>query len=467
MKKVKSILSVLLSLCLTIPFMAGCNGSKTKNAVNSGGNVPVVRVVVPGLSEKSTTDPISGITSLGLQDFENYLNKKVTGAHIKLSSIPWDGWIQKIEAMATAGEMDVGFFTNQVAVPDWYMDLTPYLEKDPTVNMKTLSNIFIEPAVYYTKYKSYNYPEATNKIFGLPMTMACNVCVYDKKLFSDWGMKVPDENATMDDLVNMAVKMTGKNPVTGKQNYGAFIGATWLEWYAISYDAVKSIKSDDMKISGLNKSEYVDYIKNSPEVLNYFNAIQKLVSSSPEGIATNTGNENFFTPDNNIAINFDTNTVTGPMMKYVVANKKDVTDRFAPILIPTGKNGKQGFPEFFRFSVCKKASNPDAAWDVVKQLTTNKDIVNFYLTNYAVDKISALKDTSGMKIMENSVNKKRHDYQMKTVFLTDDYWTWRTPLQDVNKLMISKTLTPEAARAKFYDGVNTWVENTKAQLGQK
>ena len=56
--------------------------------------------------------------------------------------------------------------------------------------------------------------------------------------------------------------------------------------------------------------------------------------------------------------------------------------------------------------------------------------------------------------------------QMSSVFITDDYWTWRTPLQEVNNLVVSKEITPEEARTKFYEGVETWVNNTKAQLGQ-
>ena len=102
----------------------------------------------------------------------------------------------------------------------------------------------------------------------------------------------------------------------------------------------------------------------------------------------------------------------------------------------------------------------------MKDLTTTPEIVDFYLTNYATDKISCLKDTSAVSMMSYELNQKRHDYQMETVYLTNDYWTWRVPLQDVNNLVISKQVTPEEAREKFYEGVKAWVENTKAQLGQ-
>ena len=71
-----------------------------------------------------------------------------------------------------------------------------------------------------------------------------------------------------------------------------------------------------------------------------------------------------------------------------------------------------------------------------------------------------------MKCMEYDINKKRHENQLKTMFITDDYWFWRTPMQNVLSQVIAKQVTPEQAREELYKGVNDWVENTKKQLGQ-
>lgn len=456
MTRTKKWLALVLAICLIAIIPTALAGDVK----------PVVRVVVPGISEQSTTDPISGITTLGLGDFENFLNSKIQSATIKLISIPWDGWIQKIEAMVNANEMDVGFFTNQVAVPDWYADLTPYLTSDAVVNFDTLSDFYIDPAVYYTTYKSFNYPEATGKVFGLPMTIACNYMVIDKLLFEQWGVELPQDGVTFDELVAMAEQMTGENPVTGEHNYGAYLRSYWLEWFAISYDAVKAVESDTMLLSEFDKAAYVDYIKDSPEVLNFFTAISRLVDCAPEGITTDTGNEKFFTEENDIAINFDVNSSSSLYTKYMYADQTDILDRFLPVLVPTGSNGQQGFPEFFRFAITKSAKDPGVAWEVVKELTTNSEIVDFYLTNYATDKISALADVSNVSMMQYPFNQARHAHQMKSVFKTNDYWTWRVPLQDVNKQILSRQVTPEEARLQFYQGVDNWVENTKAQLGQ-
>ena len=480
----KKLISIILSVILTASMiLTGCggndsptsgNGSSGEAAENkteekskdSAAGKEVVRVVVPGISEEATIDPISGIEKKGLGDFEAFLEEQIPEYDINLVSIPWDGWIQKMETLVTSGEVDVGFYTNQEAVPGWYQDLTEYLNKDEEVNFDNLNQLFIDPAVFYTKYNSFNYPESTGQVFGLPMTMASNIIVYDKKLFEDWGIEEPTENTTFTELVDLAEKMTGKNPVTGLTNYGGYLFSTWMEWYAISYDAVKTYESDTMLLSDMDTDEYVEYIKDSPEVLNYFTDMIRLVDCCPEGVATGSGNEKFFTEDNDIAINFDTNNVGANYMKYIYAQDDKMTERFIPLMVPTGKNGMEGFPEFFRFSITKAAKNPDAAWEVIKKLTTTPEIVDYYLTNYAQDKVTALADTSKISMMDYEMNKKRHDYQIKAMFVTDDYWFWRTPLQSVNNQILSKQLTADAAREEFYKGVSDWVNNTKAQLGQ-
>ncbi len=479
-KSLKAVLAMALSAAL---LLTGCTASsgQTEGSASGGGSETtagvdaaqgssegkeVVRMVVPGLSEETTIDPISGIEKKGIGEFEAFLEEQIPEYDINLVSIPWDGWIQKMETLVTSGEVDVGFYTNQEAVPDWYIDLTDYLNEDEEVNFDTLDDLFIEPAVYYTRYNSFNYPESTGQVFGLPMTMASNIIVYDRQLFQEWGVEEPTADTTFSELVDMAEQMTGKNPVTGQTNYGGYLFSTWMEWFAISYDAVKTYESDTMLLSEMDTQEYVEYIKDSPEVLNYFTDMIRLVDCCPEGVATGSGSEKFFTPDNDIAINFDTNNVSGNYMKYVYAQDTETTDRFVPLLVPTGENGMEGFPEFFRFSITKSANNPDAAWEVIKKLTTTPEIVDFYLTNYAQDKISALADTSEVTMMDYEINKQRHEYQINAMFRTDDYWFWRTPLQAVNNQVLSKQLTPEEAREAFYTGVSDWVNNTKAQLGQ-
>lgn len=456
-KSIKRVIGAVLTTSLLVSMLG------VTNVAVFADDKETVRILVPGLSEQSTIDPISGLETKGLPEFQEFLNEQIPDYNIEVKTIAWDGWIQSMEAMVTAGDIDVGFFTNQEAVPDWYADLTPYLEKDEEVNFDNLSDLYIEPAVHYTTYKSFNHPEDTGKVYGLPMTVACNLITYDSKLFEEWGVEEPTEDMIFSELVDLAEKMTGTNPVTGKQNYGGYMYSSWTEWYSLCYNAIKPYLSDDMDINNMDMDEFVEYMKTSPEMKAYFSDLIRLVDCCNPAVATGSGAENWLTEDNDIAINFDVNGHTKTYMQYVYADDTEMTDRYKALLIPTGDAG-EGFPEFFRFAIANNTEHGDAAWDVIKQLTTNKEIIDFYLKNYAYDKLSCLKDTSGISMMEDyDINVKRHDYQMDNMFITDDYWYWRTPMQTVINQILSKQYTADEAVEAMYDGVNEWINNIKQQ----
>jgi ABC-type glycerol-3-phosphate transport system substrate-binding protein len=461
---------LMLVLCVLTSFsMVFAGGSSEDGPSADGANQTKEKVVMllPGLSDNDTIDPITGIKSLGLNSFEELLAQEIPDVEVDLVSIPWDGWIQKLEAMMTSGEADIGFYTNQVAVPDWFDDISTYLDTDEDLNFNNLNKVFNAPSLAYLPYKSFNYPEATDNIYGLPLTQNNYCIIYDTKLFDQWGVDYPTNDTTMHEMVQMAKKMTGINPVTGKQNYGAYIVSYWMEWYAVSYDAVKTMKLDNMDIDNFDTEEYIDYIKDSPEVLQYFEDMATIVECSPKGISTKSGNEKFLMDNNDIAINFDVLSGSPAYLGDMYAGLDEITNRFKAIGIPTGaKNGMQGFPEFFKLGVAKKANNPDLAWKVLKTIMTDNKILNFYLMNYGKDKLPSVVDVTGIETFDYPLNQYRKQYQSETGFITDDYWTWRIALQDVNNEIISKTVTPLEAREKFYEYAKKWVANTKSQLGK-
>ena len=466
----KKVLCVLLAILVSLTlFSCSKNSDSSNQSGSSKSGKEVVRILIPGLNEQKTVDPISGLVTLSRSDLEKYLEEKIPEYDINVVSIAWDGWIQKTETLISSGQVDVGFYTNQEAVPNWYQDMTPFLQSDEELNFNNLEEVLITPAVENMYYKSFNYPDSTNKIYGLPYAMGCNIIMYDTKIFDDWGVPYPTSDDTFQDLVEMAKKMTGVNPVTGKQNYGAYVYSNWAEWYALCYDAVKVYhdESGTMDIADFDVKEYVDYIKDSPEVLAFFSGLTDLVKSSPAGIATRTGAEKFLTADNDIAINFDSEGYTTSYTNYVVADKTDVTDRFKALFVPAGeKNNMEGFPEFYRLAISKNAKNSQAAWEVIKAIATTPDIINYILTNYYTSKLSVLRDVDDIEFMQIPLNKERHEYQLEHLLVTDDYWNWRTPLMSVDSETISGTITAEQAREKFYEGVLNWVNNIKARQGK-
>ena len=437
-------------------------GTNSEVAVKEGKET--VRVLIPGLSEQSTIDPVSGLETKSLGELQNYMNELIPDYNIEVKTVAWDGWIQSLEAMISAGEIDIGIYTNQEAIPGWYMDLTEYLSKDEEVNLENLDEWYLESAVDYLYYKSFNHPEATDNIYGLPISMACNIITYDSQLFEEWGVEEPTEDMTFSELIDICEKMTGTNPKTGKQNYGGYLFSSWMEWYALCYDAVKPYEDESgtMDINAMDTEEYVEYIKTSEEVQNWAEDMIRLVDCCNPAVASGSGDENWLTEDNDIAIMFDCNNHTKDYMSYIYAGDEEITKRYKPLMIPAGTYG-ESFPEFFHYGITQNCKNPDAAWEVLKVMCTNKEFIDFYLSNYATDKISCLKDTEGMELMSYDLNKKRHAYQLDNLFVTDDYWYWRTAMQTVDNQILSKAYTAEQAVEALYQGVSDWVNNVKAQ----
>ena len=453
-----------LALACTFAF---ANGDTEK----SNPNAEVIRIAVPGVGERQTIDPISGIITPSADEaeekYQEMISKYLPDVEIELVPFSWDGWIQKMEVLVTSGDVDIGLFTNQVAVPDWFEDLTPYLEKDSELNLDNLDQVFIDSAVYNTYYKSFEYPSETHKIFGLPIGIANMLIIWDKEIFDHYGIEYPQEGDSFIDLAEKAEAMTGIDPVTGQRTYGAYVSDHWMEWFSLSFDAIKPLYSDDMDIFNVDENEYVEYIKDSPQLIEFFNTMLRLVDCSPAGIATGSGAERFYTSDNNIAINFAVNEYSGTWLKYLVGNVTSVTDRFRPFCVPKGESGYQGFPEYTYFAISKKAADKDLAWEVLKILTTKKEFVDFYLCNLQPDKLPVIRNCEGMEILSNDVNQYRYEYQSDSTFITDDYWYWRGVMRSsVCNNLLTKTYDAEEARQALYDGVKKWFSDTKLQLGE-
>lgn len=465
--RMKKVLAVLSGLTISASLVVGCsdaNQSTSTTSTKSSGAKKVVRVAYQGVLDKDTIDPLSGMMYKGKDALIQLLKKKLPDIDVQITTVPNTDWIQKTETLIKNGDVDVAWYTNQVQAADWFYDDSELMKNDKDVNLNTINKIFIPAALAYVPYRSFDKPESTGQYYGLPIDMSNYMMTYDKQIFDDWGVQPPSQNATYDELLAKAKQVTGKNPKTGKQNYGMFLKSYWLEWHSIGFNATHSIKVDGMKLSNLNIKNDVDYMKDSPDVLNYFNYLKEAMELAPKGIASGAGAEKFFTKDNDIAINLDAGTAS-TLLQYTYANKKDITDRFKPIFMPLSKDGKQGFPEFHKVAIAKNASDKQAAWEVVKALTTDKEIVDFQISNYDTSGLPVLQDTSGMKVMDLPLNQQRQDYHSKSIFVTDDYWYWRQPLQSVLTDLLAGKLTPEQAQSEFYNRTKKWIDDKKKQLG--
>jgi hypothetical protein len=269
---------------------------------------------------------------------------------------------------------------------------------------------------------------------------------------------------SFDEVSNAAKKMTGRNPVTGQQNYGIYLVARWSEWLGVGADIYHTIRIPDMDLRKLSVANDVDYIKDSRPVLDYFQFLLDMIACAPAGVVNETGHEQFFTANNNIGIMLDTSR-TQVLYNHIEAGNKAVTDRFIPVLLPRSNTGVSSFPELHKVAVTKLAKDKDLAWEVVKTICLDKEVLNLIYTNYAFGNAPALMDTSGIDIMKYPFTAARYEDRLTGTFITDDYWYWRDPIRRIFSDLFAGKLKADEARSVFHTDVTTWVTNKKRQLG--
>lgn len=442
---------------------AGETASGKEISGEAGTEPTPIRIAWLGMMPDDTIDPVTGMTFKGSYALKELLEEKVPEASITFVTIPNDNWIQKMETVLTSGEADIGWYTNQVQASKWFTDCREFMKDDPDFTEEVFEKTFTEPAKFYTRYHTFDDPEHTGAIYGLPYDASAYYLMYDKQILEEWGVELPSQSPTFQELLDIAKKTTGINPKTGKQNYGCYILPRWSEWLGVGADLYHSISVPDMDINKLDIEKDVEYIKDSEAILTYFETLQTFIQYAPPGAVTGTGGENWLTPDNDIAVMLATDQVQ-LYYNYVMAGDTAVTDRFIPIYLPKGENGVSSFPEIHHVAVAQTSQNQELAWDVIKVLCTDKDVLNLIYANYAMGNVPVLADPSGLEIMNDKFTSDRYYERLESTFITDDYWYWRDSIRSVFSDLFAGTLTPEQARKNFYDGTIKWINDRKKQL---
>ena len=459
---------IIISLIMAVMIisLAAAGGGKEAPASSAGGVSPrgTVRIAWLSLSPDDRTDPISGIVYKGSYALKEMLERKLPGVTIEFVMIPADNWIQKMETTIEAGDADIGWYTNQVQAPNWFVDHREFMAKDPSFTEADFDRTFTPGAKHYTRYSTFDFPESTGAILGLPYDVGAYYIVYDSLLFQQWGVKPLSLKPTFDEIREAAQKMTGKNPVTGQDNYGIYLVARWSEWLGVGADMYHIINIPDMDLRKLNVQRDVDYIKDSKTVLDYFQFLLDMIKCAPAGVTNETGHERFYTPENNIGIMLDTSR-TQVLYNHIEAGNKAVTDRFIPVLLPRTGSGATSFPEIHKVAVTKHAKDKQLAWEVLKTICLDKEVLNLLYANYAFGNAPALMDVSGIDIMKYPFTAQRYEDRLTGTFITDDYWYWRDPIRNIFSSVFVGKLTAEQARTTFHNDVTTWVNNKKKQLG--
>ena len=371
--------SLLLSLFLCVFVLAGCqkktpvnttpaspstNGKETTNTKDFMKGT--LRVIGPGFtSENDTEDPQTKLVRMGYKKLIEMFEKDYPNMKLEIEAIPWDSWQAKLQAAATGGQADV--LVHGGSVVNVVEDLGPYLKKDPDL----LSQLYVKGT--FRRPDEDNYDQL--KLTAIPVGMNAYLYVYDKQLFDDFGVPYPTSETTWEGMLDKMEKLTGKNPRTGEQCYGATINMSatnsWRPF--LSYNMAKDITSVEIA-----KQKFDTKLKfDTPEVISTFSFMQRLSKFFPPGFLENKGFEGFGTAKNNIAIYLDVMPYNN--YKATLANK--TVDRYG--YAPYPKNEKNPGYAFFlgdwNMAIPKTSGNKEAAWEFIKWMATDEDVVDYIM----------------------------------------------------------------------------------------
>ena len=373
----KKKLFALIAVFILLPFMLTAGGKKQEAPANTGalkqiegGNgivrakpelTGLIRIGYYSLNELTGPDPITGQTVYGADELMKWLKKDYPNMDFEIIAYPGtaDHYV-RAKALMDARQVDlmIESSTQQIYQEGYSMDLTPFINADPEYKVEYHSSPLLG---YYYREINPQFPDDITKRIAncLPYNGGPDILWYDKEIFKQWGVEPLSKDPTPDEIYDKAKRMTGKNPVTGQQNYGLFFPtggkpATWNMAVLVGYyggDIGDNMPNEwDTKVT-----------VNTPPWIKALTWVKSIQPFTPPGAETGQGAELFYTANNNIAMRFD-----GASNQAFVIEALGLTDKYEPSNRPEDKDGNHARLGGVRVQVMKTASNPQLAWEVAK-----------------------------------------------------------------------------------------------------
>ncbi|MCR8636252.1 extracellular solute-binding protein [Paenibacillus radicis (ex Xue et al. 2023)] len=361
-KTKKWMVSAVLLNVFAMQLIVGCSSkADTKPTVVSDSSAKVsdkkwsgtLKVQLIGdFSMEDKTNPLSGKKVKGVSVLKKEFERLYPGATLEFILLGWDGYVQKTDAMLNSKGADVFQVPGiaNLASQDLLEPLAPYIEKD-----KFDLGIFIDNQV--EGWKAMGPKDKDLQIYGLPFIGDTRVIAYDKKIFKEWGVEELSKNPTPEEILEKAKKMTGINPKTGKQNYGAFYAGA---------DAADSVMNAAEAYGGswgkgfLFKGMEVNF--NSPEMLKGLKWMNELNTLAPKGALVKQGGEKWGTANNDIAIHIRVQPI---FVDQIYAAGLQDQYGVAPLFINKEKK-MGGMFAGSPYSIAKSSANKELSWEFLK-----------------------------------------------------------------------------------------------------
>lgn len=355
--KMKFLRKWLPTLLVGVIALTGCaqqnaqqnNGSSANNGTTANGSAPTGTAGTEKIKLRMTTWSTADSYEMQKSILDNYM-KEHPNVEISFESVPQD-YDGKLIAQFAIGDAPDIITVGDTQVPIFgqnggLADLTPFVEGSNGIDLGE----FYEDIVKFGKYQG--------KLYAMPKDWTNMAIIYNKKLFDEAKLPYPQEGWTWEEMYETAKKLT------------KFEGDKVVQW--------------GLKLPGANQRRV------QPLVLSYSDGIVSPDGSTYEGYMNSPGMvkamqwySDAYHKDRITPSSTDTDAFKGidmfaagkvamelngrwPIEDYL----KDPNLQFGTVSLPVGPNGANNFVFYGGWSVYAKSPNKEAAWDVIKYMTS-------------------------------------------------------------------------------------------------
>lgn len=384
---VKRQLALFMGTVMVTGFLSGCGSSgngassddstavaanqtaqaETGAAVERGEEEITLHVYGPGLfaqqGEKGSLDMITGEETPGYEVVINKWNELHPNVHVEIEAVPWDNWQSSIQTAVLGGGIDL--ILHGASICDLVEPLDSFFEADPGFRKE----------IYAVEQRRTNAVNdlSVSTTTGIQYVVDPMIVYLDKEIFEHYGVELPDENWTWDDMLAMAEKMTGTDPVTGKQTYGVQLVETNTTSNSFfNYQMIASGFDARVITYGTTPlNSKVDFTGDG--TIRSLKMLQDLGKYCSSNVREGVNVDKTLTAVNDTAIRWDQSAYKHSKE----AKAAGVEDRFVFWNMPVVEAGDyKGKPSAFmgsnNIAICKTSENKEWAWEFMKFLTTDE-----------------------------------------------------------------------------------------------
>jgi len=362
--KIRKLVAILMVLSMVLAFAATGSAETGFTPALDASTEMTLTLFGPGLfatvGEKGSINLTSGLTTPGYGEIAAHWNEYYPNVKLEISTIPWTDWQANVTTAVMGGDVDI--ILHGATLADLCEDLQTYVDA---------TEGFMDEVYLVASRQVAGTPNVT-KVSGMPYTVTPLLAYIDTQLFKEFGVELPTADWTWEDLLAIAQKLTGVNPVTGEECYGyKFTSRNGSNLFYANHMMIAQAYGGGLIKYGPTLAETTADYKSEPS-MKAFEMIAKLSETlSPddrEGIVDATT----LLADNKVAIRVEQN----PFDRLAEAKAAGDENRWLWMTLPTAVAGEgAGKPSYMlgenNMAIAYNSDAKEWAWEFIRFMTTD------------------------------------------------------------------------------------------------